>query len=232
MARELREGQTEGGLPYLSFGEGPPLVVFPGLGMTNANPSGIQRWGEMRLLAPMASAFTIRRISRRVGLASGTTMKDLANDYAVALEDEFAEPVDVLGISTGGSIALQLAADRPELVSKLVVAGAACRLSEHGREFQRRVAELSAAGDRRGLSVMQAPDITELRLGQQVASGLLWLAGPLFIKRGWNPSDMISTIRAEDAFDLIHRRNGLGAHVGRKYMKSGPPTQARPPRAA
>ena len=30
----------------------------------------------------------------------------------------------------------------------------------------------------------------------------------------------------------IHSRNGLGAHVGRKYMKSGPPTQARQPRAA
>jgi hypothetical protein len=43
MAREVREGQTEGGLPYLSFGEGPLLVVFPGLGMTSANPSGIQR---------------------------------------------------------------------------------------------------------------------------------------------------------------------------------------------
>ena len=42
MAREVREGQTEGGLPYLSFGEGLLLVVLPGLGMTNANPSGIQ----------------------------------------------------------------------------------------------------------------------------------------------------------------------------------------------
>jgi hypothetical protein len=75
MAREVREGQTEGGLPYLSFGERPLLVVFPGLGMTNANPSGIQRWGEMRLLAPLARTFTVRR---RVGLAYGTTMEDLA----------------------------------------------------------------------------------------------------------------------------------------------------------
>ena len=112
MARDVREGQLEGGLPYLSFGEGPPLAVFPGLGMTNANPSGIQRWGEMLLLAPLARTFTVRRISRRAGLASGTKMEDLANDYAVALDEEFRQPVDVLGISTGGSIALQLAADR------------------------------------------------------------------------------------------------------------------------
>ena len=56
MARDVREGHIKGGLPYLSFGEGPPLIVFPGLGMTNANPSGIQRWGEVRLLAPLADS--------------------------------------------------------------------------------------------------------------------------------------------------------------------------------
>lgn len=63
--------------------------------MTNANPSGIQRWGEMRLLAPLARTFTVRR---RVGLAYGTTMEGLANDYAIALDEEFGGPVDVPGI--------------------------------------------------------------------------------------------------------------------------------------
>lgn len=117
----------------------------------------------------------------------------------------------VLGISTGGSIALQLAADRPALVRRLVVAGAACRLSEHGRAFQRRVAELSAAGDRRGISRMQAPDVADSRLGRRVAGGLLWLAGPLFIRRDWDPSDMIATIEAEDAFDLRERLGEISA---------------------
>ena len=28
VAREVKEGQTEGGLPYLSFGEGPLLVAL------------------------------------------------------------------------------------------------------------------------------------------------------------------------------------------------------------
>jgi hypothetical protein len=44
-ARILKEG-----LPCLSLGDGSPLVVFPGLGMTNANPTGFQRWGEVWLL--------------------------------------------------------------------------------------------------------------------------------------------------------------------------------------
>src|SRR3712207_2271248 len=164
----VRDGMLKGGLPCLSFGEGPPLVVFPGLGMTNANPTGFQRWGEVRLLAPLARSFTVYRVGRRVGLKRGTTMVDLANDYAGALEEEFGGPVDVLGISTGGSLALQLAADRPGLVRKLVVAGAAYRLSEHGREFQRRVAQLAAAGDRRAMSQMQAPDVADSRLGRWI----------------------------------------------------------------
>jgi len=45
-----QEGTHEGGSPCLSFGEGSPLVVLPGIGMTNSNPTGIQRWGEVRLL--------------------------------------------------------------------------------------------------------------------------------------------------------------------------------------
>jgi pimeloyl-ACP methyl ester carboxylesterase len=138
-------------------------------------------------------------------------MTDLANDYAQAIEDEFGRPLDVLGISTGGSLALQLAADRPELVRRLVVAGAAYRLSEHGRRFQRRVAELSAAGDRRELSVMQAPDVADSRIGRWIAGCLLWLAGPLFIRHGWDPSDMIATIIAEDAFDIGGRLGEISA---------------------
>ena len=208
---DAQEGTLEGGLPCLIFGEGPPLVVFPGVGMTNANPTGIQRWGEVRLLSPLARAFTVYRVGRRVGLKSGTTIADLANEYAVALGEEFGRPVDVLGISTGGSIALQLAVDRPAVLRRLVVAGAAYRLSEYGRGFQRRTAELSAAGDRRGLARMQAPDVTDSRLGRRIAGGLLWLAGPLFIRRAWDPSDMIATIEAEDAFDVGERLGEISA---------------------
>jgi pimeloyl-ACP methyl ester carboxylesterase len=195
----------------LSLDNGPPLALFSGLGLTNANPAGLQRWGEVRLLAPLARAFTVYRVGRRVGLEPGTTMTDLANDYAEALEEEFGELVDVLGISTGGSIALQLAADRPELVRRLVVAGFAYRLSEHGREFQRRVAELAAAGDRREMSRMQAPDVADSRLGRRIAGGLLWLVGPLFIRRDWDPTDMIATIEAEDAFDICVRLGKITA---------------------
>jgi pimeloyl-ACP methyl ester carboxylesterase len=204
MVRGVQQGQLNG-LPHLTFGDGPPLVVFPGLGMTNAAPTGIQRWGELQLLAPLGRARTVHWIGRRAGLARGATMAGLARDYAGALAGAFGTPVDLLGISTGGSLALQLAADRPDLVRRLVVAGAACRLSAFGREFQRETARLAAARDRRGLARMQAPDVADSRLGRRVAGWLLGLTGPLFIRRDWDPADMVATIEAEDAFDLGER---------------------------
>jgi pimeloyl-ACP methyl ester carboxylesterase len=171
MLSDVHEGILEGGLPCLSFGDGPPLVVFPGLGLSNASPVGFQRWGEVRLLAPLAHAFTVYRVGRRIGLGAQTTMTDLANDYAQAIEGEFGRAVDVVGISTGGSVALQLAADRPGLLRKLVVAGAAYRLGQAGQESQRRIAELAAAGSRRRIAQEMAWDVADFRLGRRLARG-------------------------------------------------------------
>ena len=110
--RDVREGLLKDGLPYMTFGDDPLLAVFPGLRMTNANPTGIQRWGELRLLSPLVRAVTVYRVGRRLVLETGTTMTNLANDYAGTLDEVFGGADDVLSISTGGSVILQLAADR------------------------------------------------------------------------------------------------------------------------
>ena len=82
----------------------------------------------MGWLSPLARAFTVYRINRKVGLAPDTTMADLASHYATAIEDRFEGATPILGFSTGGSIAQQFAADHPDLVRRLVLAGTACRL--------------------------------------------------------------------------------------------------------
>jgi hypothetical protein len=91
------------------------------------------------------------------------------------------------------------------------VAGADYRLSEHGREFQRRMAELSAAGARREICRAMAPDVADSLLGRRIVGGMLWLAGPLFIRGDWDPTDMITTIEAEDAFDVGERLGEVSA---------------------
>src|SRR5688572_18981636 len=113
---EVSEGRLSNGLPYLRLGAGPPLLVSPGLTSEHANPAG--RWRRMSLswAAPFADHFTVYLVQRRPGLDEGATLSDVAADYADAIERDLDGPVLLHGTSTGGSVALQLAIDHPQLV--------------------------------------------------------------------------------------------------------------------
>ena len=45
----------------------------------------------------------------------------MAADYTAMIETELVPPIDVIGVSTGGTVALQLAADGPDLLRRLVI---------------------------------------------------------------------------------------------------------------
>jgi pimeloyl-ACP methyl ester carboxylesterase len=208
----VREGTLKGGLTYITFGNGPLLVVFPGLGPSNANPTGLLLRFEMAWLSPLARTFRVYRLNRKVGLAPGTTMADLASHYATAIEDRFEGAIPILGFSTGGSIAQQFAVDRPELVRRLVLAGTACRLGPVARDGQRRHAQFAAWGQYRRSLAALAPTITGSALGQRLAEAAMWLAAPLGgMGPYWDPSDMIVTVEAEDAFDASERLGEISA---------------------
>ena len=208
----VREGTLKGGLTYISFGDGPPLIVFPGLFASNANPTGLLLRFEMGWLSPLARTFKVYRLNRKVGLASDTTMADLASHYATAIEDRFEGAVNILGFSTGGSIAQQFAVDRPDLVRRLVLAGTACRLGPVARDAQRRLAQFAASGQYRRSLAALAPTITGSALGRRLAGAAMWLAAPLGgLGPYWDPSDMIASVEAEDAFDVSDRLGEISA---------------------
>jgi pimeloyl-ACP methyl ester carboxylesterase len=208
----VRERTLKGGLSYIAFGDGPPLVVFPGLFPSNANPTGLLLRFEMGWLSPLARAFTVYRINRKVGLAPDTTMADLASHYATAIEERFEGSIAVLGFSTGGSIAQQFAADSPDLVRRLILAGTACRLGPVAQDAQRRHAQFAASGQYRRSLAALAPTITSSALGQRLAGAAMWLAAPLGgMGPNWDPSDMIATVEAEDAFDISDRLGEITA---------------------
>jgi pimeloyl-ACP methyl ester carboxylesterase len=212
VVRNVCEGTLKGGLPYITFGDGPPLIVFPGLFASNANPTGLLLRFEMGWLSPLARTFRVYRLNRKVGLAPHTTMADLASHYATAIEDSFEGAIPILGFSTGGSIAQQFAADRPELVRRLVLAGTACRLGPVARDAQKRQAQFAASGQYRRSLAALAPTITGSALGQRLAGAAMWLAAPLGgMGPYWDPSDVITTVEAEDAFDVSDRLGEIRA---------------------
>jgi len=165
----------------------------------------MMRKAEIGALAPLALHRRVCAINRAPGMRAGVTMAEIADDHAAALRATYGVPVDVLGISSGGSLALQLALDHPDVVRRLVVAGSAARLEEHARSSQLRYAEAAATG-RRGLHHMAADTGTIL---SRVNKAVMWVLDPLV--RPHDPADTLAFVLAEDSFDVTDRLPTLTA---------------------
>jgi pimeloyl-ACP methyl ester carboxylesterase len=107
--------------------------MFHGHYPTYGNPTGIARRLSLFPFRDLMNRYTIYLISRRPGVLPGTTIADFAADYANAISATLDVPVNLVGLSAGGAIALQFAADHPHLVHRLVVAGAAHTWSPQGK---------------------------------------------------------------------------------------------------
>ncbi|HET7397152.1 MAG TPA: alpha/beta fold hydrolase [Intrasporangium sp.] len=69
--------------------------------------------------------------------AAGFDLEEAASGVGDELELQGIRRADVLGVSLGGSVALRLAVTRPELVERLVLAGALVRSSRSALRMQR-----------------------------------------------------------------------------------------------
>jgi pimeloyl-ACP methyl ester carboxylesterase len=125
-------------------------------------------------------------------------MADIAGHLAAAIEDEVGEQVFLTGTSTGGSVALQLAIDRPDLVRRLVMVASAHRLGPRGREMQAEMARLMREGRTQDAwtSLLSAMLPAPVR---GPGKPLSWLAGRTMAAE--DSTDTLITIEAEDAFD-------------------------------
>jgi len=199
-------GYFRSGLPYNRLGRGPrPLVIVQGLLFEN-KPQPALATSMYRFLG---EEYTVFSVLRRPGLPSGYTLRDMAGDYAAMIREEFGGPVDVIGISTGGSIVQPLAADHPDVVRRLVIHSSAHRLSDPARAAQLEVGRL--AGQRRWrqawavlLRFMLGPSLPG-RMQAGLASAILSLSRP------GDPSDLVITIEAEDQFNFKDRLAEIAA---------------------
>ena len=86
-----------------------------------------------RGLHRLSSARTVSVVQRRRGLPAATSLRDLADEYAEVIRQEWGQ-ADLMGFSRGGAIAQHVALDHPESVQSLshVISGA--KLESVGRD--------------------------------------------------------------------------------------------------
>jgi len=208
----LEQGTLGRGLPFVKVGSGPPLVFAAGLTPDHKPPQGMDLRFQVMQLRSLARRRTVWWVNRRQGLHPDATMADIAGDYADAMRTLFDGPVDLMGISTGGSVALQLTADHPELVRRLVVAASGSRLGAWGKASQLRVADQVRARNVRATAREMGGMLAATPRSRAALRAMGWLMGSAF----WpidEPDDLLATIQAEDRFDLTGRLGELGVPV-------------------
>ncbi|KAA9154773.1 alpha/beta hydrolase [Microbacterium lushaniae] len=190
-------------LPFFTIGRGPALVVLLYLPRPG-NPSGLTRWSTVRLVAPLARERTVHVVGRPAGLPAHMTMAELAEVYATGLRSMFDRPIDVLAVSTGASIALQLAADHPGAIDRLVIGAGGCVLGPIGRRAQREYVRRADAGLRPSPAL--ADVVSDSRVARTVLRPLLWLADGT-----GDHAESAMVLNAEDGFDLRERMGEITA---------------------
>ena len=209
-------GYFRSGLPYTRFGHGPrPLIVFQGLTFEH-KPQPKLAAGMYNFLG---DDYTVYVVLRKPGLPRGYTLRDMADDYATMIREEFdgppgsSGPVDVLGISTGGSIVQHFAADHPDLVRRLVIHSAAHTLNDEAKQLQLQVGHL--AQQRRWWQAYRLLVGTiDPRSGvlHVLAQPLIWLAASLMaLGAPKDPTDLVVTVEAEDHHNFKDRLGEITA---------------------
>lgn len=206
---KLTAGVWPPGMAFLRGGAGEQLVFFPGLSGNPDPPTGVDLLLQRYHLAPFARGREVVWLNRRRTLAPPATIAEIAEDCAVVIRARLSPPVDLVGISTGGSVALQLALDHPELVRTLVVAAAAYRLSEHGRWVQRQLAAAIRDGQPRRAAAVGSAAMAAGAAGSRVLAAAGWVMGRRMF--GDAGADLLAVLDAEDEFDVGERLGQLAA---------------------
>jgi pimeloyl-[acyl-carrier protein] methyl ester esterase len=195
------------GLPTLRIGSGPrPLFYSPGLTIHPGIPTGMERRMTTSGWEPLLGDYTIYRVGRRVRPV-GTTFAEMAEDACAAIE-ELGAPVDVMGASTGGMLAIHVAATRPDLVRRLVLVITGHILSEYGRRMGETVVTAARAGKWRTVAGSIMPIGASSRLGRSAFRIIGSTLGPLVVGIPRDPTLMIAELDAwlrVDAEPLLPR---------------------------
>ena len=211
-------GYLNGGMPYNRFGDGArDLVIALGLGFENRPMTGLMARITTGMYKFLADEFTVYVVTRKPGLSVGTSMKDMGDDYAAMIREEFGRPVDVIGVSTGGSIVQHLAADHPDVIRRLVIHSSAHRLRDEAKQLQLRLAELAREREwRAAYATGFAFIIFSSGPMKSLARPLAWLASlfaRIVLGAPDDPSDLVITVEAEDVHDFKDRLSEIKART-------------------
>ncbi len=221
-------------LYYEETGTGPPLLFVHGLGSSGRD------WFAQ--VSHFADAYRVIRVDLRGHGRSQRShgpyhVATFARDVAVLLRTIDATPAHVVGLSMGGMVALQLAADAPRLVRCLVVVNATddMRLQTWAdvwfyvsRRLAVQLLGMRRVGDLIADRLFVKPDQEELReefirrWAENDKKGYLWSVDAIM---GWSIEDRLASITAptllvssEHDYTPVSEKNRMAAEMPRAEL--------------
>jgi pimeloyl-ACP methyl ester carboxylesterase len=201
-----RYGVLYGDIPFACWGTGKKkMIIFAG-GPGNSVPGKFILPIFYQGYAPFIDQYTIYVVTRRKGQSQGWSTRDMSNDYAEMIRHEFQGHVEVVvGESMGGMIAQHFAADHPRLFDHLVIAIAAHKVSEVGRQIDYQFAQYLSEGRSRQAMLVIAKALYPPGLTRFLYQVVFWLAGGALLGKKHNAyaQDVMVEARAELAHDSL-----------------------------
>ena len=142
--QETTDTESCDDLTYISFGSGDKaFVIFPGLSVKPvvANQAALEE-----AFTAFTEDYTVYVFEGTDELSDSVTIRGLAEESAVYMQQLGIQNAVVYGVSMGGMEAQYLAIDHPDLVSGIILASTACRIDKHAEDVMNEW--LSAAEER------------------------------------------------------------------------------------
>ena len=115
-------------MDYFRFGHGDQaLVILPGLSVES-----VMKFADTvaQAYASFEDRFTVYVLDRRKELPSVYTVREIAQDTAAAIRVLGLDRICLFGASQGGMIAMSIAIEEPDLVSRLILGSASSRVTD------------------------------------------------------------------------------------------------------
>jgi len=178
----LQYGDFFGNIPYVRWGTGDKkMIVFPG-GPGNTVPSSFMIQNFYREFNPFTEEYSIYLVSRKKGQPGGYSTRDMSNDYAEVIKHDFGGHVDtIIGTSFGGMIAQHFAADHSSLFDHIVIALAAHRMSDVGKEIDHKFAKLLSRGENRNAAALIVGALYPPGITSYFYKAMFWLMGRMLL---------------------------------------------------
>lgn len=201
----ITRGITNNSIPYARLEGGQKIAMLWFGGPGNAIPTGWLFTSFTKPFYPLLEEYTIIFLSRRNGMPEGYSTRNMSDDYAELILNEYEGHVDLIaGVSYGGIVAQHFAADHPELYSHLVISAAAWQVSEVGKASDYRFAELLNQNKPRQAWQGMAGALGSSAIAIAILKPILWLMAPTILGDSYTDifrQDVLIEAKAEVAHD-------------------------------